>query len=252
MIYVGTSGWQYASWKGGAFYPDRLPQRLWLQHYVSVFPTVEVNNSFYRLPKEETFEKWRRETPEGFVWVVKASRYLTHIRRLKEPRDPVDLFWGRARRLQPKLGPVLFQFPPTFKVDVPLLREFLEVLPEDLVGAYEFRHASWYTDEVLEVLDASGAAWVLAHRPGWQVGPVVTGGWSYIRFHQGQEHHPAYGRDALRGWADFIAGLPARDTYVFFNNDPLAAAPADGVMLMELLSEMGQEVAPPLGSPVER
>ncbi|HEX2266705.1 MAG TPA: DUF72 domain-containing protein, partial [Actinomycetota bacterium] len=124
MIHVGTSGWQYGSWKG-TFYPQKLPQRAWLSHYVTVFPVVEVNNSFYQLPKEGTFDKWRDETPPGFVFVIKASRYITHIRRLRNAKESVDLFWSRASRLNEKLGPVLFQLPPRFKVDIGLLREFL-------------------------------------------------------------------------------------------------------------------------------
>ena len=128
MIYVGTSGWQYRDWKG-RFYPDGVPQREWLSYFSTRFSTVEVNNSFYMLPKPETFERWGRESGPGFVVAVKASRYITHIRRLRETKDSVELFWDRARRIGDKLGPVLFQLPPRFRADLDLLRAFLRALP---------------------------------------------------------------------------------------------------------------------------
>jgi uncharacterized protein YecE (DUF72 family) len=234
MIRVGTSGWQYSSWKG-AFYPEGLPQRAWLRHYASQFSVVEVNNSFYQLPRESTFDRWRAETPDGFLFAVKASRYITHIRRMRDCKDPVDLFWSRAERLGSKLGPVLFQLPPNLRADPELLAEFLGTLPPGMKAAFEFRHDSWRRDDVRALLDRSGAAWVLADRPGAHVAPVVTGGWSYVRFHQGQRSHPAYMRSKLRTWAGRLAASPARATYVFFNNDELAAAPADAATLIELL-----------------
>ena len=245
MIYVGTSGWQYASWKNGAFYPKGVPQRAWLDHYVTRFPTVELNNSFYQLPKEATFEKWRRQVPEEFVFVVKASRYITHIRRLRDAADSVALFWSRAVLLGDRLGPILFQLPPRFRADAGLLREFVAALPNGIRAAFEFRDDSWKTDEVLEILDRAGAAWVLADRPGWRVPLHVTGGWSYIRFHQGRPLRPGYTPEKLRTWADRIAGLGASDVFVYFNHDPQAAAPPDALRLMSLLNKRGSQVAPP-------
>jgi uncharacterized protein YecE (DUF72 family) len=245
MIYVGTSGWQYDSWKK-RFY-DGAPQRAWLELYASRFQVVEVNNSFYQLPKEETFDRWREETPSGFLFAVKASRYISHIRRLRDCGEPVQLFWSRATRLGPKLGPVLFQFPPNFKAEVQRLGEFLPLLPRGMRAAFEFRDDSWRTDEVLALLDDAGAAWVLADRPGWRVPLVVTGGWSYLRFHQGRALHPGYTRHKLRTWADRIAALDAKDVFVFFNNDQMAAAPEDAETLIGLLLDRGQEVALPAG-----
>jgi len=244
MIHVGTSGWQYRSWKD-RFYPEGVPQRAWLHHYASRFPVVEVNNSFYMLPKESTFDRWREETPEGFLFVVKASRYITHVRRMREAKDSVDLFWSRATRLGPKLGPVLFQFPPNLKADVPVLAGFLRLLPRAMRPAFEFREPSWWRDDVFELLDRAGGAWVLADRPGARVREIVTGGWSYIRFHQGRPAHPGYTRQKLRSWADRVAGLAVPEAFVFFNNDPLAAAPRDALILEELLAERGLEVAQP-------
>jgi uncharacterized protein YecE (DUF72 family) len=244
VIYIGTSGWQYRSWKD-RFYPPGTPQRAWLQHYVTRFPTVEVNNSFYMLPSDRTFEAWRAAAPPGFRYAVKASRYITHIRRMRQAKDSVDLFWSRARGLGDRLGPILFQFPPNLRADPPLLADFLQLLPKGMRPAFEFREASWWQDSVFDLLDRTGAAWVLADRPGWRVPIVVTAGWSYVRFHQGRETAPGYTRRKLRTWAERIAALPSRETWVFFNNDPQAAAPADAHQLGEILRGLGQEVAPP-------
>jgi uncharacterized protein YecE (DUF72 family) len=245
MIHVGTSGWMYDSWRG-PFYPQKLAKHLWLERYASVFPVVEVNNSFYHLPKEETFDKWREESPPEFEFVVKASRYITHIRRLRDCRDPVELLWSRAARLKDKVGPVLFQLPPRFGADAGLLGDFLSVLPSGIRAAFEFRDDSWRRDDVYELLDRSGAAWVLADRPRWRVPLIVTGGWSYVRFHQGRTTHPGYTRAKLRAWADRIAELAAREVYVFFNNDTWAAAPADARTLVGLLLDKQLEVAAPI------
>jgi uncharacterized protein YecE (DUF72 family) len=163
MIYIGTSGWQYDWWRK-SFYAG-APKRLWLQLYASRFPIVEVNNSFYQLPREETFERWKAESPPGFLFAVKASRYITHIRRLRDCEEPVRLFWSRATHLGPKLGPVLFQFPPNLGKEKERLRDFLPTLPRDMRAAFEFRHDSWRDDDVLGLLDGVSAAWVLADRP---------------------------------------------------------------------------------------
>ena len=134
--------------------------------------------------------------------MVKASRYITHIQQMKKATNSVDLFWSQTSRLREKLKPVLFQFPPNLRADVPLLGEFLALLPKAMRAAFEFRDGSWWRDDVYAALDRAGAAWVLADRPGIRVTEVVTGGWTYARFHQGRSHHPAYARSKLRAWAD--------------------------------------------------
>jgi uncharacterized protein YecE (DUF72 family) len=247
--HVGTSGWQYRSWRG-AFYPERLPQRRWLEHYATVFPVVEVNNTFYMLPAESTFDRWREQVPPGFRFVVKASRYITHIRRMRDAQESVDRFWSRAVRLGHALGPVLFQFPPNLRADPPLLSDFLEALPKAMRAAFEFREDSWRREDVYATLDRAGAAWVLADRPGARIRDVVTGGWTYVRFHQGRRYQPAYSRDKLRRWADRLSELEAYETWAFFNNDTLAAAPQDAAVFMELLQQRRHEVAVP--HPVRR
>ena len=242
MIHVGTSGWQYKDWRG-VLYEDGLPQDRWLERYAQVFSVVEVNNSFYRLPERATFEGWRRRTPAGFTFVVKASRYLTHIKRLKDAEDGVKLLWDRANGLGDKLGPVLFQLPPRFPADVPRLREFVSWLPATMRAAFEFRDASWIGDEVFSLLNEAGCAFVLADRPGFRGPLIVTGGWSYVRFHQGTRLGPGYRRDKLRRWADRIAALPARDVWVFFNNDHGGAAVRDARFLRDLLEKTQVRVA---------
>jgi len=234
-ILVGTSGWQYDDWRG-VLYPEGLPKRAWLTHLATRFPTVEVNSSFYRLPSAGTFGRWRAETPEGFVVAVKASRFITHVRRLRDCREPVELLWSRARELGNRLGPVLFQLPPSFIVDLDRLRELLSVLPHGLRGAFEFRDPSWGIAPVFRLLDAAGAAFVQADRVGPSTPNVVTGGWSYVRLHQGSETEPGYSRAALERWADRIAALDAFEVFVYFNNDTGGAAVRDAITLTELLA----------------
>jgi uncharacterized protein YecE (DUF72 family) len=242
VVFIGTSGWQYDHWKG-RFYPRDLPKSRWLGFFGARFPTVEVNNSFYRLPSEDSFARWRNETPPGFVVAVKASRYITHIKRLSDPKDPLTLFWSRARLLREKLGPVLFQLPPRFRADVPRLTRFLEALPSGIRAAFEFRDASWETEEVFTLLDRKGTALVIPDRPGLKAPIVVTGGWSYVRFHQGGRATPSYTMAKLRRWADRIEKLQARDIFIYFNNDSAGAALRDADALRELLERRGQNVA---------
>lgn len=233
-VRIGTSGWQYDDWRG-RLYPAGEPKRRWLDLYARTFDTVELNNSFYRLPEAETFERWAAGSPAGFLFAVKASRFLTHIRRLREPADPVALFWSRAVKLGDKLGPVLFQLPPRFPADPDRLRAVLRVLPAGMRPAFEFRDRSWERDDVFEALDAAGAAFVLADTPGSHVPGVVTGGWTYVRFHRGTTEGPGYRRDKLRRWAKRLGSLPAREAYVYFNNDTGGAAVRDAIAFAGML-----------------
>lgn len=247
VIWIGTSGWVYADWRG-RFYPESLPQREWLGYFCARFPTVELNNSFYRLPTEEAFMRWARSTPDGFLFAVKASRFITHLKRLRDPDEPLELFWSRATKLGSRLGPVLFQLPPRFPVDPERLARFIEALPAGIRAAFEFRDRSWETDEVFEMLDRAGCAFVYADRPGARVPDVVTGGWAYIRFHQGRVTGPGYARSKLIRWADRITTLRASDTFIYFNNDTHGAALGDAATLFELLRE--REVMP--AAPADR
>ena len=240
--HVGTSGWLYPSWRG-AFYPPGLPTRSWLAHYAGAFETVEVNSSFYRLPERSTFERWRDETPPGFLMAVKASRFITHVKRLRDPRGPVDLLLAHAAGLGSAVGPVLVQLPPTLRVDLPLLQDALAAFDGRARVAIEFRHPSWRNDSVFALLDGFGAAYVLADRPGARDPSPVTGGWSYVRFHQGTRSGSRYRRDKLARWASRLAELPAREVFIYFNNDEEGAAPRDARTLMGLLRDRGLSVA---------
>jgi uncharacterized protein YecE (DUF72 family) len=235
MFWVGTSGWHYRDW-AGKFYPDDLEVSGWLNYFSSRFSSVELNNSFYRLPERSTFESWALQTPDGFLMAVKASRYLTHIRRLVEPTEPVSRLWSAAEGLGPKLGPVLFQLPPTLTADVDRLRGLLEVLPESMRAAFEFRHQSWFVPEVFDALDRAEAALVWADAPGRRLDALpMTGGWAYVRFHQGRRTAPGYRRSKLTRWADRLSRLNGADAFAYFNNDSGAAAVRDAETLRELL-----------------
>jgi uncharacterized protein YecE (DUF72 family) len=232
--HIGTSGWQYDDWRG-PFYPDDLPQRAWLEFYADRFNTVEVNNSFYRLPELETFRRWREQTPPGFVVTVKASRFITHLKRLRDPEEPVKLLWERAAGLGDRLGPVLFQLPPRFPVEAGRLRQLLDALPAGMRPAFEFRDPTWYADEIFHLLDAAGAALVWPDRPGVRPTLPVTGRWVYVRFHQGTASGPGYRRDKLKRWASRIAAPDATEAFIYFNNDQTGAAIRDARTMIELL-----------------
>ena len=242
-ILLGTSGWQYRHWRE-TFYPKGVPQAAWLEYHAQRFAIVESNNAFYRLPERKTFEAWRERTPDDFVMAVKASRYLTHVRRLRDPQEPVDLIMERASGLGDKLGPILVQLPPSFHVDVPRLRATLAAFPAGVRVAVEFRHDSWYVDEVRAVLEGAGAAICLADRRGSLTPLWRTTDWTYLRFHEGRAHpSPCYGRDALRRWAERLAATwrPAEDCYVFFNNDPRACALRDARWFAHAARRVGFE-----------
>lgn len=247
---IGTSGWQYDSWRD-VLYPADVPKRRWLERYAEVFPTVENNSAFYRLPKPETFAAWRSRTPTGFVMAVKASRYLTHIRRLQDPAEPVSRFLQAASALDDRLGPVLLQLPPTLQTEPARLAACLERFPSDVRVAVEPRHDSWWTDEVRDLLAAHDAAlcWtdVLGRprTPFWR-----TAKWGYVRLHEGAaKPWPRYGDQALRSWVSRVAETwdGAADVYVYFNNDPGGAAVHNALRFGVLAGERGISVAGVLG-----
>jgi uncharacterized protein YecE (DUF72 family) len=233
VLSIGTSGWQYRDWRPG-FYPAGLPQRLWLEHYASRFPVVEVNNAFYRLPERSTFERWRERTPAGFCFAVKMSRYLTHVKRLKDPAEPVARFLDRAGALGPKLGPVLLQLPPTLRADLGALDETLAQFPTAVRVAVEPRHDTWFTDDCRKLLERRGAALCWADRAGRPITPLWrTADFGYLRMHEGRANPwPRYGRRALKSWFERLSGV--REGFVFFNNDPGGAAVADAEAMAAL------------------
>jgi uncharacterized protein YecE (DUF72 family) len=228
-VLIGTSGWHYRHWRGG-LYPAPLPTRTWLGHYSNRFATVELNNAFYRLPDTSAFEAWSRTVPDDFVVSVKASRFLTHIRRLHEPEEPVERLMRHARGLGSKLGPVLLQLPPNLQVDLAALRRTLAAFPRDARVAVEARHDSWFVPATQALLEGEGAALCLTDTGG-RHGPLLrTTDWAYVRLHCGQSRPTScYGRSALDTWSRRLAELwPAdADAFVYFNNDSHGCAPRD-------------------------
>jgi uncharacterized protein YecE (DUF72 family) len=245
-LWVGTSGWQYRDWRG-AFYPAGLATARWLEHYASTFSTVEANSTFYRLPEAATFDQWAARTPERFTFALKASRYLTHVRRLRDAVEPVGRLLERAAGLGPKLGPVLVQLPPTLTADPGLLDAALAAFPSGVRVAFEPRHASWDTDAVADVLATHDAARCWWDRRGAH-GPLVrTASWCYLRLHEGRATPaPGYGARALRTWAERLAATWGADAdgYVYCNNDAHACAPRDAATFTRLAARVGLRCAP--------
>ena len=246
MILVGTSGWQYSHWRE-RFYPAGTPQRVWLEYYAERFATVEVNNAFYRLPERKTFQAWRERTPDDFCVAVKVSRYLTHIKRLKDPAEPVQRFMERASALGDRLGPVLLQLPPNLRQDLDALDETLGRFPGTVKVAVEPRHASWWTAETRQLLEKHHAALSWADRKGRPVTPLWrTADRGYLRMHEGRaQPRPRYGRAALRTWVDRIADTyrDAEPVYVYFNNDGGGAAIVDACAFADLARKHDRAVS---------
>ena len=238
---IGTSGWQYRHWRG-RFYPEGLAVPRWLGHYSERFATVEVNNAFYRLPELSTFKKWAEAVGDDFIFAVKASRYLTHVRRLHDPEEPVQRLLERASGLGAKLGPVLLQLPPDLGADLDALDRALGCFPREVRVAVEFRHDGWWSPEAREVLERHGASLCLTDRDGRRSPRWRTADWGYLRLHGGRARPPScYGRAALQTWADELAELwpPPAELYVYFNNDQNGCAPHDARWLAAAAQRAG-------------
>ena len=236
---VGCSGWVYKHWRGD-FYPSDLPQSRWFEHYAATFDTVEINNSFYRLPERETFAAWACRAPARFLFAVKASRFLTHMKKLKDPEEPIDRLFTRMRALGEHLGPVLYQLPPGFKADRQRLAHFLAALPRDAQHVIEFRDPSWYAGEIFALLERYRVALCLHDMPGSATGRERVGPLVYVRFHGSTvKYGGGYPGDRLRSWAGWLnaqrdAGV---DVYAYFNNDGGGHAPRDAGTLRRAMEE---------------
>jgi uncharacterized protein YecE (DUF72 family) len=235
LVRVGCSGWQYKHWRGN-FYPLELSSKRWLEYYATRFDTVEINNSFYRLPEADTFVDWRGRVPASFVYAVKASRYLTHMKKLKDPAEPVALFFSRARRLGRRLGPVLYQLPPHWPLNLERLETFLRTLPRTRLHAIEFRDPTWSVDETFDLLSRYGAALCLHDMAGSATGRRMVGPFVYLRLHGPQRYAGSYSDDALESWAEWCADRRRQGmaVYAYFNNDTGGHAPRDASRLREL------------------
>jgi len=234
QVRIGCSGWCYRHWKGGVFYPQGLPAKDEFAFYASRFDTAEINNSFYRLPTEAASRGWREKSPPGFLFAWKASRYLTHMKRLLDPVEPLELMFSRADLLGDKLGPVLFQLPPGMHRNDERLASFLGVLGPGRRYAFEFRHPSWYASEVFALLRAHDVSLCLSdhhHAPApWE----ATASWVYVRGHgPGGRYWGRYPEETLDDWAARIRAWNAegRDVVCYFDNDPEGAAPKDAEAL---------------------
>jgi len=234
-IRIGTSGWTYPHWRE-KFYPRGLPQHVWLEHYAAEFTTVEINSTFYRLPRESTFTGWHERTPAGFLFAVKCWGLITHRKRLHEVDDQLALFLSRARLLGDRLGPVLVQLPPRWKCDLARLRDFLDLLPTDLRYAFEFREVSWFNDAVYDLLAARGATVVRVSSPSYPESPA-TAPFCYVRMH-GDEDSPKYAPQTLSRWAGIVLtwASEGREVFVYFNNDIYGYAIADARALLRLVA----------------
>lgn len=233
-VWVGTSGFAFPEWKGN-FYPEKIAAKDMLRYYAERFPTVEVNNTFYRLPKETVLADWAAEVPDGFQFVLKASQRITHFQRLKDVADLVTYLLRTASTLGQKLGPILFQLPPNLKKDVPRLKEFFLTLPERRRVAFEFRHASWFDDETFDVLREESAALCVADTGEEPATPLVaTTDWGYLRLRRED-----FSDAELAEWAKRIREQPWQDAYVFMKHEEEGRGPKLAARLTELLRDAG-------------
>src|ERR1044071_1820634 len=228
-FYLGTSGYSYKEWKG-PFYPEDLPEKQMLRFYGERFRTVEINNTFYRMPKPSVLEGWAAEVPENFRFVLKASQRITHMQRLKDAGDSVSYLLKVAGALKERLGPLLFQLPPFLKKDAQRLREFLELLPKDRRVAMEFRHESWFDEEIFTLLREHGAALCIAEaEDGVEVPFVPTASWGYLRLRR-----PDYGDEQLKSWAKRVGEQAWNDAFIFFKHEDEGKAPQMARRFLEL------------------
>jgi uncharacterized protein YecE (DUF72 family) len=239
MIRIGTSGWHYKHWVGN-FYPEKCPVSKMLAHYYSQFDTVELNNSFYMLPKIETMRCWRDATPRNFEFAVKASRFLTHNKKLKEPENALNNFLPRAEALGEKLGPILFQLPPKWRINLDRLKEFLEALPKYHRYTFEFREPSWLVPQVYDLLRAHNAAFCIYELAGFHTPIEITADWTYVRLHgPGGKYQGSYSDEVLRTWAKRIAqwSKELKSIYVYFDNDQAGYAAENALQLKRLIQK---------------
>ena len=235
--YIGTSGWHYEHWRG-LFYPEKLSKPKWLEFYAQHFNTVELNNSFYHLPSEKAFINWRQSSSRGFVFAVKVSRFITHIKRLKNVEEPLQNFLSRADLLQDKLGPLLYQLPPGMKRNDETLESFLSILPRQCRHVFEFRHESWLDDRVFDILKRYNAGLCIFDMPDLTCPVVATADFGYVRFHGSTGlYWSCYSDEELSKWAKKIAemGEKLKAVYIYFNNDAGAYAIQNAKSLTQLL-----------------
>jgi len=239
-IRIGCSGWIYRHWRG-RFYPERLPVKKWFGFYADHFDTVEINNSFYRLPKAQTFDAWRFQAPPGFVYAVKANRFLTQAKKLKDCEEPLERMMTPFRHLQSALGPILYQLPPRFRLNLERLERFLALIPKDVTNVFEFRDNSWFVGEVYEMLQRYGASFCVHDMLGLDSQRIVTGPAAYVRFHGGEgKYWGRYPPERLLTCAEWMveeAGR-GRTVWAYFNNDIDGHAIQDALALKAIIAQL--------------
>lgn len=239
-IHVGCSGWVYRHWRG-IFYPEGLPQKRWFERYAEEFDTVEINASFYRLPLASTFEAWDEKAPPGFRYAVKVNRFITHMKKLVDCEVEVDRFLALARGLKEKLGPHLYQLPPSLHQNPDRLAAFLSRLPKDLEQVVEFRHKSWYDEEILDLLNAHGIGFVTHDLEGLKSPRWASGRTAYVRFHGTQGRYwGRYSDDELLDWSSWCVqqAEQGRNVWCYFNNDIHGHALDDARTLRSMVRQM--------------
>lgn len=235
--WIGTSGWLYKHWKG-PFYPEDIPQKNHFSFFATHFKTVELNNPFYRLPSPETFNGWREKAPEDFLYAVKASRYITHIKRLKDPEESVELLLKNASELKEKLGPILFQLPPSMKFDEERLEIFLRSLPRDHRFTMEFRNNTWYNEDCYDMLRKYNIAFCIYELEYHKSPELCTAEFVYIRLHgPGRKYQGSYSDKSLEEWATKSKAWNKKgiDVYIYFDNDQNAYAAHNAMTLQEMI-----------------
>jgi uncharacterized protein YecE (DUF72 family) len=245
-IRIGTSGWHYRHWLG-RFYPKSMRAKSMFAFYQRHFDTVELNNSFYRLPTPEAFDAWKESATPTFLFAVKGSRFVTHNKKLKDPDQPLKNLLPRAERLGKKLGPILWQLPPKWRRNLERLEEFLRALPRQHRYAFEFRESSWHHESVYELLRRHNAAHCIYELAGFATEPVVTADFAYVRLHgPGGKYQGSYSTRKLRGWADRIGewSTQLRAVYVYFDNDQAGYAPRNALTLKQMVSEGERDLVP--------
>lgn len=233
QYYIGTSGWHYDHWQY-RFYPEKLTKAKWLEFYATIFTTVELNSSFYRLPSEAAFSAWHDSSPANFTFAVKVSRFITHIKRLRNSKEMVETFVSRAKILGEKLGPLLYQLPPNMRRNDEILDSFLSTLPQGMKHVFEFRHQSWLEDKVFGILHKHNAGFCVFDMPSVTCPLVATADFAYIRFHGSTGlYWSCYSDEELASWAKKLADLGAdlKAIYIYFNNDAEAFAVRNAMTL---------------------
>lgn len=238
--YIGTSGYNYSHWADGVFYPEGLAQNKWLEYYCQFFNSVELNVSFYRLPSKKVFQNWYKRTPKDFNFVAKGSRFISHVKKLKDCREPLEIFLENSSGLKEKLSCILWQLPPGLKKDLTRLEDFLKILKKscrDIRQAIEFRNKTWFDRETYDLLKRYDICLCIAHSDRWPCVKEITSDFLYLRFHGGESLYSSnYSEEELKEWAEFALSTKIKEIFAFFNNDAYGYAVKNALKLKELLT----------------